>query len=194
VPWSAEHKAETRARIVRAAAAALRASGVADVGVAEVMRSAGLTHGGFYGHFSSKDELVAAAIGGAGRDSDESLAMLRGGAPARDLPEETAAYLSPEHLAHPERGCPLAATGPELARGPQAVRHALGAEIRRRLDYLAGLSSRRRSLARRKRDAAGALACMVGGMVIARGLAETEGAALLADVRAFARAALSDRP
>jgi TetR/AcrR family transcriptional repressor of nem operon len=194
VPWPAEHKAETRARIVGAAAAALRASGVADVGVAEVMRSAGLSHGGFYGHFSSKDELVAAAVTGAGHDSDEGLAMLRSGVPAGDLLEETTAYLSAEHLAHPERGCPLAATGPELARGSQTVRNALGAEIRRRLDRLAGLSPRRRSGTRRKRDAAGALACMVGGMVIARGLPESEGTALLADVRAFVRAALSDRP
>jgi TetR/AcrR family transcriptional repressor of nem operon len=194
VPWSPEHKAETRTRIVRAAASALRASGVAAVGVAEVMRSAGLTHGGFYGHFSSKDELIAAAVGGAGRDSDDALALVRGGAPAGDLRAETAAYLSPEHLAHPERGCPLAAAGPELARGAPAVRHAVGAEIRRRLDRLAELRPGRRSLARRRREAAGALACMVGGMVLARGLPESEGVALLAEVRAFARSALSDRP
>jgi TetR/AcrR family transcriptional regulator, transcriptional repressor for nem operon len=191
MPWPKEHKPETREHIVRAAAAAFRESGVADVGVAEIMRRAGLTHGGFYGHFSSKDELVAAAVGYAGLESDESLASLARDASLHDTVDVAEAYLSPEHLAHPERGCPLAANGPELARGSRNVRRAIGAEIRRRLAGLVERFPVRRSIARRKREAAGALACMVGGMVLARALAEPEALDLLVDVRAFVREALA---
>jgi TetR/AcrR family transcriptional regulator, transcriptional repressor for nem operon len=190
MPWSKEHKSEVRGRIVRAASAAFRKRGIADVGVAEIMAGAGLTHGGFYGHFGSKDELLAAAVADAGLDTEGSLAELRGGGVLRDLVQESNAYLSPEHLAHPERGCPLAANGPELSRGSRKVRNAVGAEIHRRLARLTELDPAR-SAARRKRDAAGALACMIGGMVLARALAEPEARELLADVRQFVRDALA---
>jgi TetR/AcrR family transcriptional regulator, transcriptional repressor for nem operon len=193
MPWPEKHKAETRARIVNEAAAALRERGLADVAVAEIMKRAGLTHGGFYGHFRSKDELIADAVAHAGRDSDASLAMLRGGAPPRDMLDEATAYLSPEHLAHPERGCPLAANGPELARGTSAVRMSVAAEIRRRFERLVELCPGRRALARRRRDAAGTLACMVGGMMLARALPDAEGRELLGDVRSFLKDALASQ-
>ncbi|MBV8214800.1 MAG: TetR/AcrR family transcriptional regulator, partial [Verrucomicrobia bacterium] len=62
MPWPKEHKHNTRARIIEAAAAAFRQRGIADVSVGNVMREAGLTHGGFYAHFASKDDLLAAAV------------------------------------------------------------------------------------------------------------------------------------
>src|SRR6188474_3544059 len=71
--YSAAHKSSTRRRIVEGASAALRARGVAGVGVANLMRLAGLTHGGFYSHFSSKDALVAEAIDAAGEQSVRNL-------------------------------------------------------------------------------------------------------------------------
>ena len=71
--YSATHKASTRRRIVDGASAALRARGVAGVGVADLMRQAGLTHGGFYSHFASKDALVAEAIDAAGEQSMRNL-------------------------------------------------------------------------------------------------------------------------
>lgn len=190
MPWSPEHKPETRARILDAAAAAFRERGIDEVGVAEIMRRAGLTHGGFYGHFGSKDELVAAAVPHAAHDSDASLARLRRGAPAADVLDEIVAYLSPEHREHPERGCPLAANGPELTRGTRSVRHALAVEVRRRLQRLIDLGPGPRAAVAR-RQAAGALACMVGGMILARALPEAESLVILEDVRAFARDALA---
>ncbi len=62
MPWPKEHKRNTRERIIEAAAGAFRERGIADVGVAEIMRDAGLTHGGFYAHFASKEELLAEAV------------------------------------------------------------------------------------------------------------------------------------
>jgi TetR/AcrR family transcriptional repressor of nem operon len=191
MPWPKEHKAQTRTRIVHEAAAALRERGLADVGVAEIMQRAGLTHGGFYGHFRSKDELIADAVAHAARDSDASLAALRGGVPPRDALDEATAYLSAEHLAHPERGCPIAANGAELARGTSEMRASIGAEIRRRFARLLELCPVRSALARRKRETAGALACMVGGMVLARALPDAEGRELLGEVRAFLKDALT---
>ncbi|MGD1065492.1 MAG: TetR/AcrR family transcriptional regulator [Vulcanimicrobiaceae bacterium] len=190
MPWSPEHKPETRARILDAAAAAFRERGVAEVGLAEIMRSAGLTHGGFYGHFRSKDELVAATVPHAAQDSEASLARMARDAAPQDVLGRVEAYLSPEHREHPERGCQLAANGPELTRGTRSVRAALAVEVRRRLHALIDLCPGRRAAVAR-RQAAGALACMIGGMILARAVPEAESAAILADVRAFARDALA---
>jgi TetR/AcrR family transcriptional regulator, transcriptional repressor for nem operon len=191
MPWSKDHKAETRARIVHAAAAAFREHGLAQVGVADVMRRADLTHGGFYGHFASKDDLVAAVVAEAPAESGASLQALRGADTSGGALDEALAYLSPEHRAHPERGCVLAALGPELARGSGHVRQPLAAAIRRRLSRLATSLSSRLSPAARRRRAAGTLACMVGGLVLARGLEESEASEFLKDVRAFVREALA---
>jgi len=192
MPWAKEHKPETRARIVRAAAAAFREHGLSQVGIAEIMRLAGLTHGGFYGHFSSKDDLVAAVVTEASAESAAMLETLRGVPSDNDVLDEATAYLSPEHWAHPERGCPLATLAPELARGSRDVRRPLAVAIRRRLGRLAASFSSRMSPAARRRRAAGTLACMIGGLVLARGLEESEALDLLKDVRAFVRDALAE--
>jgi TetR/AcrR family transcriptional repressor of nem operon len=156
------------------------------------MRRADLTHGGFYGHFASKDELVAAALTQASAESAAMLETLRGVPSGSQALDEATAYLSPEHWAHPERGCPLATLGPELTRGSRGVRRPLAAEIRQRLGRLAASFSSRVSPAARRRGAAGALACMVGGVVLARGLEEPEALEFLKDVRAFLREALAE--
>jgi TetR/AcrR family transcriptional repressor of nem operon len=187
MPWSKEHKAETRARIVHAAAAAFREHGLAQVGVADVMRRAELTHGGFYGHFASKDDLVAAVVAEAPPESEASLATLRGAPTSNAALDEATAYLSLEHRAHPERGCLFAALGPELARGSRDVRAPLAEAIRRRLSRLAASFAAHLSPAARRRRAAGTLACMVGGLVLARGLDDADASEFLKDVRAFVR-------
>ncbi len=193
MPWAKDHKSETRERILEAAAAAFRAEGVAAVSVADVMARAGLTHGGFYAHFASKEELVAEAVAFAGQSTRADL-----GGDDPDLP--TAArlralvdgYLSPGHRAHPERGCPIAAIAPELSRTGGPARRTLAAGIRRRLDQLRGLLPPGPDAARdRDRKAAAALACMVGGIVLARGLGEKEGQELLEDCRAFLHESLA---
>src|SRR5262245_5627440 len=136
--YAAEHKASTRRRIVDGASAALRARGLAGVGVADVMREAGLTHGGFYAHFPSKDDLVAEAVDAAGEQSVRNLRkVVKRAAPGRAFKAIVDAYLSPAHRDRPERGCALAALGPELARESPSARRAVAGQIDGLLDLLA---------------------------------------------------------
>ena len=191
MPWSEDHKQKTRERIVAAAASIFRQQGIEQTTVAEVMQRAGLTHGGFYAHFSSKDDLVADAIVHASDQLRDVFPSADSGVTSSN-PILTAAekYLSHGHLAHPELGCPLAALSSELIRGNQKVRKALGTEIRKRLDALYHWTASRLSPARRRQQAAGALACMVGGMILARSLKEPEATALLQDCQSFLESAL----
>jgi len=94
-------------------------------------------------------------------------------------------YLSPPHLIHPESGCPVATLGPELARSSKKVKQTLAAAIRTRLKNLSDLVSSSVPLEKRKRLTAGAVACMVGGLVVARGLKEAEALEFLKDCHAF---------
>ena len=183
MPWSKEHKQETRQRIVAAAAQAFRERGVAHVGVSEIMGSAGLTHGGFYAHFRSKDELVAEAMAQAFADARRMKAEHID--PMTDpVLGEAMPYLSPFHLRHPEHGCPLPTLASELARGAAKTRKALASGIR---GYLKRFCERQAagSEEARKKKAAGTLACMVGGMILARSLPEREATELLEDCRKF---------
>src|SRR5262249_49547575 len=180
MPWPKDHKQATRQRIVEAAAAAFRKRGVAEVGVAEVMQSAGLTHGGFYAHFDSKDDLLAAAL-----DHAAIQTAVKNHPSPDQLLNVALAYLSPSHLIHPESGCPVPALGPELARCSRKVKQTFAAAINARLKNLSDLISSRVPLEKRKRLAAGAAACMVGGLVLARGLKEAEALELLKDCQAF---------
>ena len=117
MPWPDDRKTRTREKIVQAAAAAFRAGGITNVRVEDVMARAGLTHGGFYAHFRSKEELLREAVKHAGDQTLTNLARPLSEAPAeRRLQAVIDAYLSPAHVAHPERGCPLATLGPEIAR------------------------------------------------------------------------------
>jgi TetR/AcrR family transcriptional regulator, transcriptional repressor for nem operon len=125
-----EHRMEIRQKIVKDASRRLRAEGLTGAAVSSVMRDAGLTHGGFYKHFGNKDELVRESLREAFQEMANFLAQA-----AKQSPPGTAwkvlvkAYLSPEHCDHPERGCPLAALAPELARGGKEMRAAILAEM-----------------------------------------------------------------
>lgn len=120
-------KALTHERILETAARTLRSNGCSGVGVADVMKSAGLTHGGFYAHFPSRDALLAEALAHAGRDSGERMdrrtaqAVERGESPLRALVN---AYLTEEHAAHPEHGCAVAALASEMPRQAPEVQQA----------------------------------------------------------------------
>jgi TetR/AcrR family transcriptional repressor of nem operon len=175
MPWSKEHKSGTRERIVQAAANAFRARGIDGVGVAEIMKEAGLTHGGFYAHFKSKDDLVKAAFEQMSREIVDMVG-------AND-------YLADRHMLHPERGCPVPTVGTELIRGGAKMRLSVAGEIRARLARIVERLGKRRN---KKTDAAGAFACMVGAMVIARGLPEDEGREYLERCRAFLRSAIGE--
>jgi TetR/AcrR family transcriptional repressor of nem operon len=123
----------THDRILDAASRAIRRAGHTGASVAEVMKEAGLTHGGFYAHFDSRDAMVASAIAYAGTRSGQNLRQSmevlqkKGRTPLRSLVES---YLSPAHMAAIETGCVVAALGSEIPRQPDAVRQAASERVR----------------------------------------------------------------
>jgi TetR/AcrR family transcriptional regulator, transcriptional repressor for nem operon len=194
VPWPKEHKDNTRRRIIEAAAAAFRQRGINEVGVADIMREVGLTHGGFYSHFASKDDLLAAAVAYA---SSQVTEMIESRASANEsilpLLRAVSVYLSAAHFAHPEWGCPIAALGPDLNRSGPKVRRTFTADLKRRLEQLSDLTPAEMPAAARRRQAAGVFACMVGALIVARGLKESEGLEFLKDCQQFLQEALGGR-
>ncbi|KMO36075.1 TetR/AcrR family transcriptional regulator, partial [Methylobacterium aquaticum] len=122
-----EQVQENRRRILEAAGRLFREKGFAAVTVAEVMQAAGLTHGGFYGHFDSKEDLAAQALA-----QTLTPAPRKPGAPP-DLARFVAAYLSAAHRDGPGTGCALAALGGEAARQPAPVRRAFTEGLEARL-------------------------------------------------------------
>ena len=160
---SQEEKTKSHARIVASASRLFRERGLEGASVADVMNEAGMTHGGFYKHFDSKDALVERAL-------DNAFAEFIAGFEASQAEEAFAAYralyLSREHLAQPERGCPVAALGAEIGRGSASLKTAFGNGVRRVVDAIAG--SRKGSAAARRTAALREFSMLVGAMVIAR--------------------------
>ena len=131
--------AKTRERIVTAAAAEFRQHGIAATGLADLMKAAGLTHGGFYRHFASKDQLVAEACSAAIATMAERVASSASRERGRKgLEAAVADYLSTEHRDNPRDGCPLAALGSEMARADTQTRAAATAGFLKLVDALAG--------------------------------------------------------
>jgi len=195
MPWPKEHKRNTRDRIVEAAAAAFRKNGPDKVGVSEIMQGAGLTHGGFYAHFASKEDLLVEALRYASEEANEMLeteAPPKGESSAPRLLDAALTYLSPFHLEHAERGCPIATLGPELIRSSQKVRRSFATEITRRLEKLYELATG--GVEKRRQQGAGALACMVGGLIVARLIGGKDANVVLQACRKFLHQALGDAP
>lgn len=141
---TAAEKADTHDAIVKQAAKLFRERG-SGVGIADVMDDAGLTHGGFYRHFESKDDLLVEAVTIALRDLGEKLASVAERAePGHELAAIIAAYLSVDHLAHPETWCALAALSPDLGRLPARLRKRLDGVLSeymmRLIGYMPGTS------------------------------------------------------
>lgn len=133
-----DRKAETRRKVLKVASKAIRAQGPDAVGVAAVMREAGLTHGGFYAHFRSKDELVSEALRdlfGGGEDNFRRIVGPRTGRAA--LERFVDVYVSRAHRDGPEQGCPMAVMAAEVARQPEPVREAFQDGYRRLIARLA---------------------------------------------------------
>jgi TetR/AcrR family transcriptional regulator, transcriptional repressor for nem operon len=130
--YDSEQKQRTREKILQVAAKAIRAEGPDRIGVASVMAEAGLTHGGFYAHFSSKDDLVAAAVG---QMFEQAGARLMQETHDRGAAEGLIAYidfyLSKKHRDARELGCPMAALSSDLPRLPEAVRAQFAEGVRR---------------------------------------------------------------
>ncbi|RYY93561.1 MAG: TetR/AcrR family transcriptional regulator [Comamonadaceae bacterium] len=176
-------KQVTHDRILDTAARALRASGFAGVGVADVMQQAGLTHGGFYAHFGSRDELLAEALEQAGRHSRERLQRGVAAGEAQGMSRFRAlveSYLADRHLQSPESGCPVAALASEMPRQVPQVREAGAGRVRSLLAFVDEALG-----ADHPPDTAGLVAAqLVGTLQLARALGDTAaGRAMLAAAR-----------
>lgn len=137
-PAAQSRKEATHDRIVEVATRAIRRSGYAGTGVADIMKEAGLTHGGFYAHFASRDALLAEAGDRAGAESVALAARVAAAAPpGQALQAMLTAYLSPEHIAAIEVGCPVSALGSEMPRQAPEVRRAATIHIKEMIDLFA---------------------------------------------------------
>jgi len=170
---SREQVALNRERIVETAARLFREKGYDGIGVADLMKSAGLTHGGFYGHFASKEDLLAEATAHAFKRSAERWHgyVQQGADTAMD--KIGAGYLSVEHRDGPARGCSVTSLGPDISRlGPKA-RHALTEGASGQVAVLEELMPGADPAARR-RLALATYASMVGAIVLARAVDDDE--------------------
>jgi AcrR family transcriptional regulator len=182
VTRTSRHEA-THDRIVEVAARTLRRNGYAGVGVADVMKQAGLTHGGFYAHFESRDALLAEAIDRAGRDSTATMtervdaSRSRGESALRALVES---YLSEAHLSGTENGCAVAALGSEMPRQSAAL---LGPSVER-VRQLIALVQRALPQGGNRQQAMVIAGTLVGTLQMSRALgANAQGKAMLAAAR-----------
>lgn len=159
--------AQSRERIIEVAARLFRERGFDGIGVAELMKSAGLTHGGFYGHFASKEDLMAQACTRALEDSLDALHRMAERDRGNALSAIASAYLSPAHRDQPGAGCVLAALGAEAARHGSPLRGAFTQGVRSTVDVLTRLLAGKSQRAKRER-ALTIYASMVGALVLAR--------------------------
>ena len=166
--YSREHKQETHDRIVRKASVRLREKGAHGVGVADLMKEAGLTHGGFYAHFDSRDALVIEAFSYA---MDRSIQRWRKSAeqitPDKRLAAIVDTYLSPLHRDDPGHGCAVPTLGAEIARESPKTRKAFAAKLEQMIDMIAEQIPDAPSKTARK-QAAAMLATMMGTLVLSR--------------------------
>ena len=181
---SREEAAETRRRIVEVAAEAFRADGIHATGLADVMAAAGLSHGGFYRHFESKDQLVAEACEAGLADIVGTLARAAQGCAGEDAFRAIVdAYLSAGHRDAPANGCPFASMGSELARADDTTRAAAWCGLEELVDMLAKRMGSPEEEADRS-QAVFAFAAMVGALTMARIIPDADASAsLLEDVR-----------
>ncbi|MEP6503364.1 MAG: TetR/AcrR family transcriptional regulator [Betaproteobacteria bacterium] len=165
-------KEESHERIVSAAARAIRRSGYDGTGVADIMKEAGLTHGAFYAHFASREAMLAEAANRACAEAAAATAHV-----VAEVPPEQAltsllqAYLSPQHLAQVELGCPLAALGSETPRQAPEVRRVTTRHIKAMIDLVARQSPDWGQPGAHERALA-TVATMVGTLLLARAVDE----------------------
>jgi TetR/AcrR family transcriptional regulator, transcriptional repressor for nem operon len=166
---SQEEKEKNHRQIVEVAARRMRESGTDGPGVAEIMKAAGLTHGGFYKHFDSRDDLVAEAVEAAIAEGEDGIREVT--AEAEDpLAAFVDWYLSADHRDDPGTGCAVVALGADAARGDERVRAAYRGQVERYIahleELLGGEDARRRAIA--------AVTSMVGALLIARAVGDDE--------------------
>jgi TetR/AcrR family transcriptional repressor of nem operon len=166
--YDAEHKQKTRERVLDEAALAIREEGPHRVGVAGIMAKAGLTHGGFYAHFASKDELVTAAIQHMfERSAGRRIREMQGQPPAEVLEAYIDFYLSPEHRDARTSGCPMPALAADLPRLNQEAQDTFAAGVARVTGAL-GVLIEGLGYSESKAMASSVLAELVGALSLAR--------------------------
>jgi len=165
--------AQNRERIIEVAAKLFRERGFDGIGVVELMKSAGLTHGGFYGNFASKEDLMAQACARALGGSLDAIRQLAERDGENALSAVASAYLSPAHRDRPGEGCVLAALGAEAARHGSPVRSTFTRGVRSALDMLTRLVPGKSERAKREKVLV-IYASMVGALVLARAVDDAE--------------------
>jgi TetR/AcrR family transcriptional repressor of nem operon len=161
------HKEATRQRIIETASAKFRKDGVAGVGIAGLMAEAGLTHGGFYAHFDSKEALVREAIDAA---LDETRARMDRAAAKADAGIEGLIrnYLRPSHRDMPERGCAIASLAAEIARHEPETRQVFSRRVAAFLERIAGHLPVEMAEDEKRTTAVGILSVMLGALQLSR--------------------------
>src|SRR4051812_30464613 len=166
--YSKEHKQETHARIVKKASVRLREKGAHGIGVADLMKEAGLTHGGFYAHFDSREALVIEAFAYAmDRSTERWRKVAEETPPEKRLSSIVETYLTPLHRDDPGHGCAVPTLGAEIARESAKTRKAFAAKLEQMIDMMADqIPDVPRKSARKQ--AVAALATMMGTLVLSR--------------------------
>jgi TetR/AcrR family transcriptional repressor of nem operon len=178
---SKEEKAASRQRILNVASERIRESGTDGPGVAEIMSAAGLTHGGFYKHFDSRDDLVAEALAKTFADTETATESLLKNA-ADPLATFVDAYASIAHCQDPGTGCAIVSLGADVARGDDRLRGVYREQVER---YLAHLEQLLGPGDDARRTAIVALSTLVGAVLVARAVDDqTLAEEILKDVRA----------
>jgi len=189
--YSKEHKQETHERIVKRAAVRLREKGAHGIGVADLMKEAGLTHGGFYAHFDSREALVIEAMAHImDRGTERWRKLGEQAPPEKRLATIVDSYLSAAHRDDPGHGCAIPTLGAELARETPKTRKAFASKLEEMIDMLASLIPDVAPKAARK-QASAALGTMMGALVMARIAGNSE---FSDEILAAGREAILNRP
>jgi TetR/AcrR family transcriptional repressor of nem operon len=168
---SKAEKADTHKRIIKIASKRFREEGVAGVGIADVMKNAGLTVGGFYKHFDSRDDLVAEAVSAAFGTWKRQMDAAASGGPPLSYETLIDDYLNKAHRNHPGTGCAFSALAGEIARSDKRTRALASEEIRNNLQLIAGLlPGKDKHVARSK--AIITYCALVGAMSLARAVSD----------------------
>lgn len=169
--YPSDHKTATRRRILQAASEAFREKGVAATGVDEVMRRAGLTHGGFYAHFRDKNELIAEACATGFTMGQENLARIAALPTRRDRVRAlVGSYLSAHHRDNRAGGCLVAALGFEASRPGGRARRGYGKALQQHRARLAAALRLADDAAENERLTTSLLSLLVGALILARSL------------------------
>ena len=167
-----DHGRQTRRRIVEKASYGLRQKGADGLSVVDLMKLADLTHDSFYGYFKSRDALVVEALALAmDRTIVHWLDLTRGLPAEKGFDALVESYLSPRHCNNPARGCALPALAADIGRSGPEARRTLAGGLEKMIDIIAGLIPKR-SPSRARQAAVGAIATMVGSVVLARAAAD----------------------